>query len=242
MGTNEPKRRHGIVAILDALGASTFSEDKIKTFLSARSELNEIIKKQAKALKKIGTIKTPTTYTFGDTLIVVQDFTEGGHEGSEVFGFCILLQNYLYHSLEEGILFRGAFSVGAYIEDTNSNTVMGEAISDAAAWYEKSDWMGLASTPKTNNFLDFYDEIKQFRNPMFVICYPVPMRDGRNIDLYTISWAGRFFQDDPPISNPRKKFLELLKKLPVPLGTESKFENTKKYFSYIEQELKLTNV
>jgi len=230
------RKRHGIVVILDALGASSYSDEKIKRFLAARSFLNEVLANLSKQLNNISKLKKPNTYTFGDTLIVVQEFGKTDI-GTQLLAFFMLMQNYLYHSMEEGILFRGALSVGSYIEDNGSNTVMGEAIADAASWYEKSDWMGLSSTPRTNNFLEYYLESSDLNDPNFIVYYPVPMKDGRKIDLYTVSWAGRFSHDEKEVPSPRRRFLELLKDLPVPLGTESKFENTKKYFTYVETQI-----
>jgi hypothetical protein len=31
------------------------------------------------------------------------------------------------------------------VVDDTTNTVMGEAVSDAAAWYDKADWIGIAA-------------------------------------------------------------------------------------------------
>jgi hypothetical protein len=238
MATKKLKRRHGIVVILDALGASAYSDEKIEIFLSARSKLNKILNEQASDMYDLSGLETPTTYTFGDTLIVVQELSDKENIGTHILAFSMLLQNYLYHSLEEGILFRGAFSIGSYLEDESSNTVMGQAISDAASWYEKSDWMGLTSTPKTNNVLEFHFDNDELNDPEFICYYPVPMKDGGKTDLYTVSWAGRFFHDENEVPKPREKFIGILKELPVPLGTESKFSNTKEYFSFIEAKIK----
>jgi len=239
MNTSTLRRKYGIVFVLDALGASSYSDEKIKKFLSARRDLNKYLDNQAKELSEISKIKPPNTYTFGDTLIIVIPLSSKRKIKAHIIGSLILLQNYLYHSLEEGILFRGAFAIGSYIEDPESNTVMGEAVSDAASWYEKSEWMGLSSTPKTNIVLDYHHP-EGFSDPLFVQNYPVPMKDGRAINSYTVSWAGRFFQEPNKIQNPRQKFLELIKDQPIPYGVEEKIENTLQYFSFIEQTI-LTN-
>jgi len=237
MTSKSLKKRYGIVVLLDALGASSYSDDKIKKFLSVRTILNEILADEAKALGKLGEMKMPNTYTFGDTLIVTIELRSKKKIRAHIYGTIFLMQNYLYNSLKEGILLRGALSIGSYIEDYASNSVMGEAISDAASWYEKTDWIGLSSTPKTNNILEFLFENDRLNNPLFIHYYPVPMKDGCEINLYTISWAGRFFHDLKETSNPKKRFLELLKDQLIPPGTESKFENTKKYFNFIEDKI-----
>ena len=231
------KKQYGIVMLLDALGASTYSDNKIRKFLAARAELNNILSHQAKQLNNTYKTNMPTTHTFGDTLIVAAELNKKRRMPIQIMSNIVLMQEYLYHSLEEGILFRGAFSIGSYIEDSKSNTVMGTAISDAASWYEKSDWIGISSTPQTNSILEFHLENKCLNDPKFLHYYPVPMKNGREIDLYTISWAGRFFIDDKKKINHKKRFLGMIKDQTIPLGSESKYINTKKYFNFIEDKI-----
>lgn len=225
---------------MDALGARQYSDEKIRKFLSARSDLNATLDYQARQItnnfpRNVRPPK-PVTFTFGDTLIIVCELRSKKNASTHIFMMLLLLQNYLFHSLEEGILFRGSYSIGTYIDDAKSNTVMGEAITDAASWYEKSNWFGLASTPRTNNILEscFYEE-SCIDNPLFALKYPVPMKDGREIELYTVSWPGRFFHDGA--TNPEKQFIDLIKELPIPFGTEIKHTNAKKYFHHVMQRL-----
>lgn len=227
------RKKYGIVILMDALGARQYSEKKIKEFLLARSKLNAMLTHQANSLRHSNRAiqpPKPVTFTFGDTLVVVCELRATKFRAARIYAMLMLMQNYLFHSMEQGIVFRGAFSIGTYLDDTASNTVMGEALTDAASWYEKSDWFGLASTPQTNNILEslFYEGRSKLADPMFVLQYPVPMKDGRTIDLYTVSWAGRFFHDTAKY--PEKTFLHTMQKLPIPLGTESKHFNSKKYF------------
>ncbi|MBU8934762.1 MAG: hypothetical protein KOO62_12260 [candidate division Zixibacteria bacterium] len=240
------KRKYGLVILLDALGASTYSDDRIKKFLKTRATLTKSLIRQANEIQSIEaevaesdftTMNEPNTYTFGDTLMVVLELSNKERYMGHLILSIMLMRNYLYHSLCEGILYRGAFSIGSYIEEPKSNTVMGEAVSDAASWYEQSDWMGLHSTPKTNNTLEFHFGDRKILIPELGFFYPVPMKDGPDLELYTISWAGRFFGDDNKLPDPKKKFLELLKDLPIPFGTELKFENTKKYFDFVEESI-----
>lgn len=227
------RKKFGMVILMDALGARQYSEEKIKKFLLARSKLNAILANQVTELKAMRPDVPPTkpmTFTFGDTLVIVCELRATKHRLRQIYAMFMLMQNYLFHSMHEGILFRGAYSIGTYIDDPASNTVMGEALTDAASWYERSDWFGLTSTPRTNNVLEllFHSDRPSLNNPMFVFPYPVPMKDGRTIHLYTISWAGRFFQQKA--TDPERDFLGTTHELPIPLGTESKHINSKKYF------------
>ena len=241
MATNDLRKKFGAVLVIDALGASNYTEVQIKKFLSARAKINEIVKELAKKVHASGNLPPPSIFTFGDTIIVTIELRAKKHFEMPLFRIWVLLRRYLYHSLENGILFRGVFSIGHYIEDQKSNTVMGPAVSDAASWYTLPEWMGISSTPKTNNYLEsYYHSRDGYGDIAYLHKYPVPLKQGNYFDLYTIDWPSAFFDkglnkhDNP--KEPRKRFLELLKELQVPLGTEMKYENTKKYFTFIEKQ------
>ncbi|HEX5883671.1 MAG TPA: hypothetical protein VFY67_03925, partial [Pyrinomonadaceae bacterium] len=130
----------------------------------------------------------------------------------------------------------GAFSIGPYIEDGSSNTVMGEALTDAAQWYAQAEWMSIASTPRTNSVLEYYLDVLDM--PNFMNLYSVPIKNGSKLELYTISWPGVFhdksFLREFKKESPRKWFLEILKDLSFPIQATPKYQNTKEYFSFVE--------
>jgi len=240
------KQKYGAVILLDALGASDYSDVKIKKFLSARTEINSIIlnlSKELKGMEESTKFNMPSIYTFGDTIITTVELNDQKYIAAHIIGISLLMRRYLFHSLAAGILFRGAFSIGSYIEDSDSNTVMGEAVTDAVAWYAKFDWMGISSTPKTNSVLEYHfsGREKSLDDIHYMHSFAVPLKNGSTFNLYTISWPAAFFNKDflkiAGKDNPRKWFLELLQNLPVPKGTEMKYENTKAYFTYVEHKL-----
>lgn len=238
MKSNGLRKKTGIVILLDALGASEYSEAKIKKFLAARTEINGIVAGFAKSFPRGVLFSDPVIYTFGDTIIIsVQLRGIRGH-AKQIFRAIMLMRRYLFHSIEQGILFRGAFSIGSYIEDGETNTVMGEALTDAAQWYEQAEWMGIASTPRTNSVLEYYFNAQSLASPNFITPYPVPMKDGSTLGLYAISWPGAFhdkhFFKKSKKESPRKWFLEILKDLSFPRQATQKYQNTKDYFSYVE--------
>ena len=115
MTAKKPKRKYGVVILLDALGASRYTEEQIKQFLSSRSEINSIIKNlSTKIPMKSGDspLSPPTIYTFGDTLIITVQLRSKKYIGSHIYFITLLMRRYLFHSLQNGILFRGAFSIG----------------------------------------------------------------------------------------------------------------------------------
>jgi len=242
MARKSPRKKYGIVILLDALGASTFTESQIRQFLAARAYINDFVKdfpgfiKRA-GVKDIGTFPPPAVFTFGDTVIITVPLRTKKYIYAHILSVALLMRRYLFHSLEEGIMFRGSFSIGYYLEDSQSNTVMGPSLIDAAAWYDQSEWMGLSSTPKTNSVLEYLAGSSEPEKSLFIymVPYNVPLKSGETFRLYTINWPSIFLDKSlvPKAhqKNPTKYFLDCLQNFFVPKGTEMKFENTKKYFS-----------
>ncbi|MFA5806021.1 MAG: hypothetical protein WC879_15395 [Melioribacteraceae bacterium] len=247
------KKKYGIVILLDALGVSGYNENQIKEFLSARQEINEIVKSLTitdtlKEIGYIGKFYPPIIFSFGDTVVVTIELKSKKFIKDHIWIVSLLMKRYLFHSLEKRILFRGSFSIGNYIADSDSNTIMGEALNDAASWYEASDWMGIFSTPKTNSLLEYlYCDYKKVNNMKhfhdngitYLHSYSVPLKLGGNMNSYVINWPSAFF-DKTLLSiegkeNPEKYFLEIMSSFTIPKGSESKYENIKKYFYYIAE-------
>jgi hypothetical protein len=40
----------------------------------------------------------------------------------------------------------------------NKNLIMGEAVTDAAAWYERANWIGIHATPRASMLIDRFIE------------------------------------------------------------------------------------
>jgi len=233
-------KKKGVVYILDALGASNYSDQQIESFLLTRKELGSLIEKLSSQINELSpdySLEKPSVYTFGDTVILAFTYEDEKHLEAHILSTAIMMQNFILLSLQKGILFRGAFSVGSYIESPESNTVMGEAVSDAAAWYEKADWMGIISTPKANNVIEFIFSSERL-TPNYLWKYDVPLKDSSSVSLYTIPWPSKLVTDPMTAAlNPFKCFLSLIKDLPVPIGTESKFKNTIEYFKATQSEI-----
>jgi hypothetical protein len=242
MAKESPRRKYGIVVLLDALGASTFTESQIRRFLAARSDINAFAKDFPSFIKRggvkgLGTFPPPAVFTFGDTVIITIPLRSKKYIDTHISLTAMLMRRYLFHSFEEGIMFRGSFSIGYYLEDSQSNTVMGPSVTDAAAWYDQSEWMGLSSTPKTNSVLEYLASSSEPGEDLFyyMVRYSVPLKSGETFGLYAIDWPSAFLEKDlvPKAhqKNPPKYFLDCLQNFSVPKGTEMIFENTKEYFS-----------
>ncbi len=229
------KRNHmGMVAILDALGAATYSEREVRRFLQSRDLV--INKLQSSPGSKIDPARLKV-FTFNDTVVIVcLARPEAPIDMGDLNAFLFRLRAFIYRSFENGILFRGALSAGRFyrVED-DTNTVMGPAVSDAAAWYDKTEWIGISATPYASIYFSSLDGA---REPRASVEYDVPVRGAPPVRVWAVNWPSLFCEfrgSRPPGRNPRGKLLHYLAEHQVPRGTESKYTNTLAFFDHVVQ-------
>src|SRR5437660_2947893 len=101
----QSEREWGLVAILDALGASSYSDEEIARFIRSREIVLGLLNEKAEAVA-IPQGKL-TTFTFNDTVVIVH---RTGRESTldDVAAFFTLLRKFLVDSLKNRILFRGS--------------------------------------------------------------------------------------------------------------------------------------
>jgi len=227
------QQKQGLIAILDALGAANYSQDKISEFLKSRELVLDQLRDKA---ARIGIdVDLVTIFTFNDTVLIAYR-TKGQASLRDVKAFGELLRRFAVKSLEHGILFRGAIAIGQFYLDEDTNTVMGDAVSDAAAWYNLADWVGIAATPQTTLLIQSLAEQNAENIERLMVEYPVPLKDRRVLPLKAVNWPKAFFvKGMTPCAvgeKRRAKCLALLAKHGVPRGTESKHFNTMAFFDY----------
>jgi hypothetical protein len=200
-----PGQRKGLIAILDALGAASYSDTEIDRFLESRSVVLDLL--NVKAVNDWTSTQPPAdaglipksrllVFTFNDTVVIVFLVEEGKEVTTEdVQRFAIRLRAFMIHSFQNRILFRGSMSVGSFhLVDDATNTVMGAAVSDAAAWYDKADWIGIALTPHASMYVQTLIEQQSLDLNFILVDYAVPMRDGRGpLQLKAINWPKAFY-------------------------------------------------
>lgn len=234
------EQQQGLIAILDALGAANYSGEEINQFLKSRELVLDLLSRKAKDVR--GDIKANLvkTFIFNDTVLIVY-VTEREVIVKDVEDFCLLLRKFAVDSLAQGILFRGAISIGRFYVSLETNTVMGAAVTDAAAWYDRADWMGITATPQAT--LLIRSMIKQSRSDLdhVVVDYPVPIKDKPDRQFHSlkaVNWPKGFHvRGVRPLEvgeNPKAKFLSLLAANSVPRNTESKYFNTIAFFEHCE--------
>lgn len=225
-------RQNGIVAVLDALGTASYSDSEVEEFLKSAAHLKQLLSRKVENVQIDP--QMVSIFTFNDTVLIALQ-TEGENpDVIEVQNFFKILRKFLVDSLSQSILFRGAVSVGTFYVDAQLNTVMGQAVTDAAAWYNMADWIGIQTTPKTTIVLDGLMERGGQKMDHLVLPYDVPLKGGRTVAVKAINWPKVFFVESlTPCEEgetPRAKFLGFLSKRTVPMGVEGKFFNTIQFF------------
>jgi hypothetical protein len=230
------EQKQGLIAVLDALGAATYNDREIAQFLNSRERVLELLKRKANAKEVRGNmnINLVTTFTFNDTVLIVY-CTPGPATSDDVQHFCLLLRKFMVDSLAQGILFRGSVSIGNFYVDDESNTVMGTAVTDAAAWYDSADWVGINATPHATLVVQALLRGSKDLDRLLVD-YSVPLKDRPALVLKAVNWPKAFYVKGlRPVKegeDPRAKCLKLLAEHKVPKGTESKHFNTVAFFDH----------
>jgi hypothetical protein len=231
----------GFIAILDALGAASYSENEISQFLESRRLVLSLLDRKVEAVLGRLHANSMSTYTFNDTVVITYR-VEQPVSVDDISAFGTVLRHFQVKSIANGILFRGAMSLGTFYSDEETNTIMGRAVTDAAAWYDKADWVGIAATPQAT-LLIRARELQAGKDVGHVMIeYPVPMKDHTTPSLRAVNWPKGFYvRGLRPIEgaeSPRARCLELLAKSGIPRGTESKYFNTIRFFDDCVQTLK----
>ena len=233
------KPEHGVVAILDALGAASYGDAEIKRFMGSRQVVLDLLKQKAEDV--LGGILSDireamiTTFTFNDTILIILRTGDDEPNLEQITQFFLIIRKFLVDSLQHRILFRGSIAIGSFYAFDATNTVMGEAVTDAAAWYDKANWIGVHATPRATLAIQRWLERGNVTREHVMLDYDVPLK-GARVRAKAVNWPKAFFV--PSISpcdretEPKEKLLEFFAQHRVPWGTEDKFYNTLEFFDY----------
>lgn len=235
-------KQHGMIAILDALGAASYSDLEIQSFLRSRENALRLLDEKIEGV--LGEINRNQVdiFTFNDTILIAFKTNSEPPRLKQIVAFFTILRKFLVDSLTHKILFRGSVAIGTFYTDNDSNTVMGQAVTDAAAWYDKAEWIGIHATPKTTIVIQRWLERDSTTKGHLMLDYDVPLTDDKSIRVKAVNWPKVFFVNSlTPCTadeEPREKLLQLLSEHAVPLGTEKKYFNTIAFFDRAVKEIK----
>jgi hypothetical protein len=174
---------------------------------------------------------------FGDSLLMSYEVLRERQINDYLSKIGFILNILIPTALEKGILFRGALSIGNFIE--NEDVVLGPAVTDAATWYDKLDMIGIMTTPATTNFIkgsrdttlkDITSKNKDEKNDEFLL-YDVPVKGSGTLSTFTTNWP-KTIQDihaDIQDTDPLLWYYQRIMKQSVPAGAEPKYKNTEQF-------------
>lgn len=259
----QAKECFGIVVIMDALGAKSLTIEGACEFLKLRDELvidlpflhgamhlalektlppGEMAdaSQQTRILDQLRLAKHEVV-TFGDSFILLYQChpEEIRFALSCVAGWCAWTMS---AAMDRKVFLRGALSIGNYLYGgSQSNTVLGPAVADAASWCEVAEWIGVAVTPSAGYYLNqsatnpnelrHHSQFHFFHQQPY-IKYPVPLKGGHHNELWTLMWPRTFFDNQKPDSI-RQRLATHFAGSSMPKGTESKYANTWAYVDWL---------
>jgi hypothetical protein len=172
---------------------------------------------------------------FGDTILITYQIKNRAHECKYYDQIVLILNHLICAAFGKGLLFRGSLALGEYVD--KGNVVLGPAVFDAATWYDKLDMIGVVATPQTSSAIKsmLRNEHKniEWTNVtvwMHAVLETHSSKTSKPIELFTFNWpvSSGFIKDEKETSE--QWFYRNLRQFPVPPDTESKFQNTERFF------------
>ena len=229
----------GVIILLDVLGTKGIwrrlqPKDYVKKWLEIRNYLENI--------QKIKNLVIVEDHLFSDTVIISMTPFEDNCNALQLLGFASLISQYLlYLGFEKELLFRGVISYGDYY--TDKEIIIGQAIDEAAEYYEQPNWMGISMTPQTA-YLYKVDEIQKVVRKFppndyvkYDITYNRFNKDSKCKETiieegFAINWLLQVYVASSTLEKVINK-LKILKDQ-APSKAKSKYDETIKFIEYCE--------
>jgi hypothetical protein len=158
-------------------------------FLKSRSVIQKALNDKIQDAIDARGIHKPQIALFNDTIVVaIKCDANSKSEETAIAAMGTIARKVIVDGIARKILYRGAIGVGQYFDDLKNNTIIGEAVSDAAAWYESYDMIGCILTPRTELvlrshryaslsspaglFIEFKVPTKEMRTRMLCVNWP----------------------------------------------------------------------
>lgn len=236
------KPKFGIIALLDALGARTMSIQSSAEYLDNIAVLKREIKETLQiTLDEEDGFSASDLFVnlkprfFGDSILMTYEVRDEELLVDYLDRFLFILNCFIPTAMDLGILFRGALSIGHYLEKQNAS--LGPAVTDVANWYEKTDFIGVVATPAASHYIKAAlaeeDAMDTADCPLgrYLVMYDVPLSGGGTLRTYALNWPDALLAVQCKISEQAALpwFYERVKEFPVPPGTQTKYANTEAF-------------
>ena len=226
---------YGVVCLIDALGAKNFSDEETINFLESRKVIRKAMDDKVADQVSSRSIKTPKIALFNDTVVIaIECEPDSEEEAHSIAAMAIIVRKLISDGISKGIFFRGAIGVGKFFADLPNDTIIGQAVSDAASWYESSNFIGCILTPRLAFVLQKHFKEKEPTPTGVYIPYKVSTKEGVK-DMFCVNWPRAFFIRSlrPKGCENGKELQYLYKKMGecyFPKAADDKFLNTVEFF------------
>ena len=169
---------NGAIAFLDILGfKGLWKKIKPKVIIDLIKEaINEVKDSYKEPSLEQGwvNLKGPYISVLSDTVVIAFEYKNQ----TCLIPLANVVYSVMYNFFKNDIFMRGAISFGPYYHE--SGIFLGEAVDDVAIWYEKFDWIGVCTTPKTSYLIEMISSLKiPNQQPEFdaYIRYDIPTKE-----------------------------------------------------------------
>ncbi|HEV2691700.1 MAG TPA: hypothetical protein VG347_02275 [Verrucomicrobiae bacterium] len=226
---------YGVVCLIDALGAKNFSDEETINFLESRKVIRRAMEDKVADQINIRSIQNPKIALFNDTIVVaIECRPDSEEEKNSIYAIAVIVRKLISDGISKGIFFRGAIGVGNFFADLPNDTIIGQAVSDAASWYESSNFIGCILTPRLAFVLQKHFGEGQPTARGTFIPHLISTKEG-NKEMFCVNWPRAFFissirpagcEEGRELQYLYKKFGECY----FPKVADEKFLNTVEFF------------
>jgi hypothetical protein len=226
---------YGVVCLIDALGAKNYSDEETINFLESRKVIRKAMDDKVADQVSIRSIKTPQIALFNDTIVIaIECVPDSDEEINSIDAMAIIIRKLISDGISKGIFFRGAIGVGKFFVDLANDTIIGQAVSDAANWYESSNFVGCILTPRLAFVLQKHFGEEEPIPKGIYISHHISTKEGTK-EMFCVNWPRAFFIDSlrPKGCEIGKELQYLYKKIGecfFPKEAGDKFLNTVEFF------------
>lgn len=243
-GPRSIRNRKGVVIFLDVLGSKAVADpakaiSEREDFIRYANERWVAFDHLAEHFKSIG-INTTKFYSFSDTIIIAMAKQDDTVDVGMIRDIGSSIGAIEREAMERGIPYRGAVSVGSFAASDSMILILGEAVKEAAEYYELPNWIGISTAPSVSMmFREMSDE--EVENVGF-IRYDIPLKNGIEKNGYALAWPtmGPTANQNPSLIYPRlKDELKELGRISSDLSVKFKARNTLDFIDYVFRETKM---
>ena len=189
-----PRRRHGMVAIIDMLGVKgSWRGEGYSGPAGLHKRWNELLGSTRRLLRD-GELaaKNITFSAFSDTMFIT---AEGRDYDRMLLSFGGIMWQAITHSIRRDVPLRGCVSCGTYYR-SRDNLFTGRAVDEAAEYYSLPQWIGISAAPSANGVLSRAIPRPSHRNNRIYRRHDIPLRASVEQDAWALNWPRQCDDDD----------------------------------------------